>query len=86
MRPEREVKKKKILWENKNKGVKNGMWVGSAKKLCPDLMIVPYQFDKYEEVKKKIFCKKCLKIFFADFFSSVLHFIQIFFENSSCQL
>ncbi|XP_057707651.1 DNA repair protein REV1 isoform X2 [Corythoichthys intestinalis] len=31
-------------------GVKNGMFFGKAKKLCPTLQSVPYDFDAYKEV------------------------------------
>ncbi|XP_077473431.1 DNA repair protein REV1 [Stigmatopora argus] len=31
-------------------GVKNGMFFGQAKKLCPNLQSVPYDFDAYKEV------------------------------------
>lgn len=29
-------------------GVQNGMWVNHAKKLCPDLVALPYEFREYE--------------------------------------
>lgn len=31
------------------KGVSNGMWLGRAKSLCPQLRIVDYDFNKYEQ-------------------------------------
>lgn len=31
-------------------GIKAGMFVRDAKARCPHLMIVPYNFDAYEEV------------------------------------
>ncbi|SCU96244.1 LAMI_0F05798g1_1 [Lachancea mirantina] len=34
-------------------GVRNGMWVRSAKRLCPDLVLLPYNFNQYE-VKSSI--------------------------------
>lgn len=34
----------------REKGVKNGMFVGSALKLCPDLKTIPYDFEGYKEV------------------------------------
>jgi nucleotidyltransferase/DNA polymerase involved in DNA repair len=37
-------------YEARKFGVQNGMFVRKAKELCPDILIVPYQFDKYEEV------------------------------------
>ncbi|KAG7193521.1 deoxycytidyl transferase [Scheffersomyces spartinae] len=30
-------------------GIKNGMWVGGARKLCPNLVCLGYDFQKYEE-------------------------------------
>lgn len=30
-------------------GVSNGMWMGRAKELCPDLKVLPYDFPAYEE-------------------------------------
>ncbi|XP_058459003.1 DNA repair protein Rev1 [Malaya genurostris] len=37
-------------YEARKMGVKNGMFVGSALKLCPDLKTIPYDFDGYREV------------------------------------
>lgn len=36
-------------------GVKGGMWIKQARQLCPDLIIAPYEFDKYEETAEKMF-------------------------------
>ncbi|CAO3632949.1 unnamed protein product [Cunninghamella blakesleeana] len=36
-------------------GVYNGMIVGKAKKLCPNLKIIPYEFDKYKEVSEAFY-------------------------------
>ncbi|ORZ24424.1 hypothetical protein BCR42DRAFT_342701 [Absidia repens] len=33
-------------------GVRNGMHVGRAKELCPNLQIIPYEFEKYKEVSE----------------------------------
>ncbi|KAI6082131.1 impB/mucB/samB family protein [Hypoxylon rubiginosum] len=33
-------------------GVKNGMWMKSAKELCPNLKVLPYDFPAYEEASK----------------------------------
>ncbi|KAJ1972517.1 deoxycytidyl transferase [Dimargaris xerosporica] len=33
-------------------GVKNGMRVGKARMLCPDLVVIPYEFDTYKQVSK----------------------------------
>jgi len=30
-------------------GISNGMMVGQARELCPDLVALPYEFDKYEQ-------------------------------------
>lgn len=32
-------------------GIKAGMFVRDAKALCPDLVIFPYNFEAYEEVR-----------------------------------
>ncbi|KAM4796714.1 DNA repair protein REV1 isoform 2-T2 [Rhinophrynus dorsalis] len=37
-------------YEARQAGVKNGMFFGRAKQLCPDLQAVPYDFDAYKEV------------------------------------
>lgn len=37
-------------YEARAKGLKNGMFVGSALKLCPDLKTIPYDFEGYKEV------------------------------------
>lgn len=39
-------------YEARNAGLHNGMFVGEALKLCPNLQLVPYEFDKYHEVSK----------------------------------
>ena len=31
----------------REKGVRNGMWVARAKKNCPELLILPYEFEEY---------------------------------------
>ncbi|KAF8543844.1 hypothetical protein BDD12DRAFT_819082 [Trichophaea hybrida] len=36
-------------------GVKNGMWMASAKKLCPDIITLGYDFDKYEEASEAFY-------------------------------
>lgn len=36
-------------------GVKNGMFVGAALKLCPDLRVIPYDFEGYQEVAKTLY-------------------------------
>lgn len=37
-------------YEARKMGVKNGMFVGAALKLCPDLKTIPYDFESYKEV------------------------------------
>lgn len=37
-------------YEARKMGIKNGMFVGQALKLCPDLKTIPYDFDAYKEV------------------------------------
>ena len=37
-------------YEARAKGVKNGMFVGAALKLCPNLKTIPYDFEGYREV------------------------------------
>lgn len=36
-------------------GVKNGMFMGPAKKLCPNLQTIPYDFDGYQEVSQILY-------------------------------
>lgn len=36
-------------------GVKNGMWVGGARKLCPNLVCLGYDFEKYEEYASHLY-------------------------------
>ncbi|XP_058062860.1 DNA repair protein Rev1 [Anopheles bellator] len=37
-------------YEARRKGVKNGMFVGAALKICPELRTIPYDFEGYKEV------------------------------------
>uniref|UniRef100_A0A1B0CQB0 DNA repair protein REV1 n=1 Tax=Lutzomyia longipalpis TaxID=7200 RepID=A0A1B0CQB0_LUTLO len=37
-------------YEARKKGIKNGMFMGAALKLCPDLKTIPYDFVQYKEV------------------------------------
>ncbi|KAH8260623.1 hypothetical protein KR038_009064 [Drosophila bunnanda] len=37
-------------YEARDKGIRNGMFVGQALKLCPELITIPYDFDGYKEV------------------------------------
>lgn len=36
-------------------GVTNGMWMGRAKELCPDLKVLPYDFPAYEEASRAFY-------------------------------
>lgn len=36
-------------------GVRNGMWLGDAKKMCPNLRIIPYDFEEYHAVLEKLY-------------------------------
>ena len=35
-------------------GVRAGMWSKQARELCPELIVVPYEFEKYEEAASKV--------------------------------
>ena len=35
-------------------GIKKGMFLGRAKELCPNLVILPYDFEGYEEVSEQV--------------------------------
>lgn len=36
-------------------GIKNGMFFGQAKQLCPNLQAVPYDFHAYKEVAQTMY-------------------------------
>lgn len=42
-------------YEARKYGVRNGMWVSEAKKLCPELEVIPYDFDEYRRISDKFF-------------------------------
>ena len=42
-------------YEARSAGLYNGMFVGEALRLCPELQLVPYEFDKYHEVSKEFY-------------------------------
>ncbi|KAL4221825.1 deoxycytidyl transferase [Mactra antiquata] len=42
-------------YEARKAGVKNGMFMGRAKSVCPDLVTIPYDFDGYKEVSKMLY-------------------------------
>ncbi|KAK9382713.1 uncharacterized protein V2V93DRAFT_316133, partial [Kockiozyma suomiensis] len=42
-------------YEARKFGVKNGMWMHQAKKLCSNLVCLPYQFEEYERVSSHLY-------------------------------
>ncbi|XP_063698219.1 DNA repair protein Rev1 [Culicoides brevitarsis] len=42
-------------YEARKFGIKNGMFVGAALKLCPDLQTIPYDFEAYYEVAQTLY-------------------------------
>ncbi|KAM9321622.1 DNA repair protein REV1 [Gastrophryne carolinensis] len=42
-------------YEARQAGVRNGMMFGKAKQLCPDLQVVPYDFDAFKEVAMTLY-------------------------------
>lgn len=42
-------------YEARAKGLKNGMFLGSAKSIAPDLVIIPYEFDKYDACSRALY-------------------------------
>ncbi|XP_076042778.1 rev1 DNA directed polymerase isoform X2 [Oratosquilla oratoria] len=42
-------------YEARKAGVRNGMYLGAALKLCPELQPIPYDFDGYKEVSFKLY-------------------------------
>nr|XP_022907098.1 DNA repair protein REV1 [Onthophagus taurus] len=42
-------------YEARKSGVRNGMLMGAALKLCPDLTPIPYDFDEYKKVSKILY-------------------------------
>uniref|UniRef100_A0A8C3TE96 DNA repair protein REV1 n=1 Tax=Chelydra serpentina TaxID=8475 RepID=A0A8C3TE96_CHESE len=42
-------------YEARQVGVKNGMFFGQAKQLCPSLQVVPYDFHAYKEVTQTVY-------------------------------
>ncbi|XP_040564248.1 DNA repair protein Rev1 [Lepeophtheirus salmonis] len=42
-------------YEARAAGVKNGMFVGDAMKLCPNIKFIPYDFDAYVKVATKLY-------------------------------
>lgn len=42
-------------YEARAKGIKNGMFMGGALKLCPELETIPYDFESYQNVAKALY-------------------------------
>ncbi|KAF4799971.1 hypothetical protein TURU_049524 [Turdus rufiventris] len=42
-------------YEARQVGIKNGMFFGQAKKLCPNIQAVSYDFDAYKEVARTVY-------------------------------
>jgi len=42
-------------YQARARGVKNGMFLGEALRLCPDLKMVPYDFPGYEAVSRELY-------------------------------
>ncbi|XP_055958334.1 DNA repair protein REV1 isoform X2 [Patella vulgata] len=42
-------------YEARKAGVKNGMFMGPAKQLCPELNTIPYNFQKYQQISKQLY-------------------------------
>ena len=42
-------------YEARARGVRNGMFLGPALKLCPELKTIPYDFEAYQEVAKDLY-------------------------------
>ncbi|CAL8110930.1 unnamed protein product [Orchesella dallaii] len=42
-------------YEARKFGVRNGMWVMEAKKLCTTLQVIPYDFEEYKRISKLFF-------------------------------
>ena len=42
-------------YQAREQGVKNGMFLGPALQLCPDLRTIPYDFEGYKSVARKLY-------------------------------
>ena len=42
-------------YEARASGVRNGMLLGAARKLCPSIQCVPYLFEQYRQVSQKLY-------------------------------
>ena len=41
-------------YEARKYGIRASMFIAEAKKRCPHLIVMPYQFEKYEEVSEQV--------------------------------
>lgn len=44
-----------FYFSSRQVGIKNGMFFGYAKQLCPNLQAVPYDFHAYKEVARTLY-------------------------------
>ncbi len=42
-------------YEARDRGVRNGMFLGQAKTLCPEIICVPYKFESYRVVSQQFY-------------------------------
>lgn len=45
-------------------GIKAGMRIGEAKQRCPNLLVVPYMFERYTEISEQVRIRFVCPIFF----------------------
>lgn len=43
-------------YEARKAGIRAGMFIGEAKRRCPHLVVMPYTFDKFEEISEQVGC------------------------------
>ncbi|RMZ53657.1 hypothetical protein APUTEX25_003191, partial [Auxenochlorella protothecoides] len=53
-------------YEARKYGIRAGMFMAGAKQLCPDLIVVPYNFERYQEVSEQAYkimmaCSACVQ-------------------------
>lgn len=42
-------------YEARDLGVRKGMWIRDAKEKCPQLVVVPYEFEEYRETARQVY-------------------------------
>ncbi len=42
-------------YEAREFGIQAGMFISEAKRLCPDIIVVPYLFSQYQEISEKVY-------------------------------